>query len=338
MIKIKLYELNKHRNETTFRPFLFLKENFEDIGIEFITEGKADFAFIAQASIIDKKLPLKDSIDFGLKFLAEVKEPYFLFDGQDSTSLIGTYDVFKQSEALYLFKNNLLKDKNLYKNKYINGRFFWGEGNYNCENYEKYDSKIILSGFNWLNTYGYNLNLIPFQKNKKYDVCCLIGIGKENYEHGLRTDIFYNKSRYELFDEVKKLKWNVITTEKTGKLERQQYFNVLTNSKICISPYGYGEIAIRDIEAILSGCIVIKPDMSFVDTNPNIYNQETCVFCKPNFSDLNEKIDYIISNYESLYEVYYHNMVKCIKDEFNKNNLILKYYNIFKNLNGVSTD
>jgi hypothetical protein len=338
MIKVKLYELEKHRNETTFRPFLFTKDLFREIGIEFVSDGKADFAFVAQASIIDKKISLKNSINYGLNFLSQVKEPYFLFDGQDSTSLIGTYEVFKESRAIYLLKNNLLKDRTLYKNKYINGRYFWGNGNYSCEDFDTYNSKILLSGFNWLNTYGYNLIQIPFNKDKLYDVCCLIGIGKENYEHELRTDVYYNQSRYQLFDQVKNLKCNVITTEKTGKLEKQQYFNVLANSKICISPYGYGEIAIRDIEAILSGCIVIKPDMSFVDTTPNIYNKETCIFCKADYSDLCEKIDYILVNYNSLAEMHYSNIKKTIVEEFDGNSLILKYYNIFKNLNGITVE
>jgi hypothetical protein len=337
-MKIKLLDLNKHRNETTFRPFIFLKENFEEIGVKFVSEGKADFAFVAQASIIDKKLSLKNSIEYGLNFLSQVKEPYFLFDGQDSTSLIGTYDVFKQSNAIYLFKNNLLKDRNLYKNKYVNGRYFWGEGNYNCEDFEKYESKILLSGFNWLNTYGYDINLMSYNNKKLYDVCCLIGLSKENLEHELRTDEHYNKPRYQLFEEIKKLKCNVVTTEKTGKLEKSQYFNLLSNSKICISPYGYGEIAIRDIEAILAGCLIIKPDMSFVDTSPNIYNEDICVFCKPDYSDLNEKIEYILSNYNSLYEKYYFNIKKNINEEFSKNKLIFKYYNIFKNLDGITTE
>ena len=60
MIKIKLLELNKHRNETTFRPFWYLKELFDEIGIRFVTEGKSDITFVGQASISDKSLSLED--------------------------------------------------------------------------------------------------------------------------------------------------------------------------------------------------------------------------------------------------------------------------------------
>ena len=232
MIKVKLYELDKHRNETTFRPLLFQHELFSEMGIKFVTDGSADFAFVGQASFLNKKIPLSESVEQGINFLKTVKEPYFLFDGQDSTSLIGSYDVMEKSNAIYLIKNNLLKDRSLYKNKYINGRYFWGEGNYSCNNFDSDSSKIILSGFNWLNTYGNNINIVSYNKNRKYDVCCLIGLSKENYEHNVRTDSYYNSSRQKLFDEIKKLKCTTITTEKNGKLDRESYFKALMGSKI----------------------------------------------------------------------------------------------------------
>jgi hypothetical protein len=338
MIKIKIYELEKHRNETTFRPLLMEHEYFNQIGIQFVRDGKSDFAFVGQASIADKKLSLNESIEFGLNFLKTVKEPYVIFDGQDSTSLIGTYDVFKQSKAIHLFKNNLLKDRSLYKNKYINGRYIWGSGgDYNCEDIDKFNNKIKLSGFNWLNTYGNKINITSFSKNRPYDVCSLIGISKENYEHAVRTDVYYNKSRHIIFEEVKNLKCNTITTEKTGKLNKQEYFSKLLSSKICISPYGYGEIAIRDIEAISAGCIIIKPDMSLVDTIPNVYdNGVTYISCKDDYSDLNDKVNYVLENYDSIYEKIYSNLVDRCEKEFSSFKLIKYYHEFFSNLPNIS--
>ena len=60
MIKIKLYEQEIHRNETTFRPFVMAKDMFREVGIEFTTSDDYDYAFVGQASIIDKKKPLKE--------------------------------------------------------------------------------------------------------------------------------------------------------------------------------------------------------------------------------------------------------------------------------------
>ena len=70
MIKIKLYELDKHRNECTFRPYYFANNVTKDIGIEFVIEGDSyDYAWIGQGSIVNKKLPLQQSIEIKKKYI-----------------------------------------------------------------------------------------------------------------------------------------------------------------------------------------------------------------------------------------------------------------------------
>ena len=59
MIKIKLYELDKHRNECTFRPYLYAQNVLKEIGIEFTTGDSYDFAWIAQASFLNKRVSLE---------------------------------------------------------------------------------------------------------------------------------------------------------------------------------------------------------------------------------------------------------------------------------------
>ncbi len=80
MIKIKLYELDIHRNETTFRPLLMAQDIFREVGIEFTTSDDYDYAWVGQASIIDKKKPLKESIDKGLEFVSKITGDYFIMD------------------------------------------------------------------------------------------------------------------------------------------------------------------------------------------------------------------------------------------------------------------
>ena len=63
MIKIKLHEPDKHRNECTFRPFLWAQNVLKDVGIEFTTRDSYDYAWVAQASIINKRVSLKESTD-----------------------------------------------------------------------------------------------------------------------------------------------------------------------------------------------------------------------------------------------------------------------------------
>ena len=72
MIKIKLYEHHLHRNETTFRPFIFAGDLFREVGIEFTNSDDYDYAFVGQASIIDKKKPLDISINNGLEFISKI--------------------------------------------------------------------------------------------------------------------------------------------------------------------------------------------------------------------------------------------------------------------------
>ena len=69
MIKIKLYELDKHRNECAFRPFLWAQNTLKEIGIEFTQGDSYDFAWVAQASFLNKKLPLQESVNNGLEFI-----------------------------------------------------------------------------------------------------------------------------------------------------------------------------------------------------------------------------------------------------------------------------
>ena len=72
MIKIKLIEKDIHRNETTFRPFLFAQNTLRDIGIEFTDSDDYDYAWVAQASIIDKEVSLEQSIEKGVNFISKI--------------------------------------------------------------------------------------------------------------------------------------------------------------------------------------------------------------------------------------------------------------------------
>ena len=81
-----------------------------------------------------------------------------IVDGQDATSLVGTIDVFRESKAKLFLKNSYLKDFDLYKQGWANGRMYWGEGNYSVPNIDDYKDKMKLSGTNWGNTFFPNGN------------------------------------------------------------------------------------------------------------------------------------------------------------------------------------
>ena len=341
MIKIKLYELDKHRNECTFRPYLAAQNIIREIGIEFTQGDSYDYAWIAQASFLNKKVSLDQSVNEGLEFLSKIKGDYILLDGQDSTSLIGAYEVFKQSNALFLMKNSLLKDRSLYKEKWALGRYYWGFGEYTLSDFDKYSDRIVLSGTNWLSTHysGINVQWYELNRSRQYDVSAMFQYPspKKVYEHGIVQSDYYDAFRRPSIEAINSLdeSLNIAKLENGIRVSQEEYYNKIFNSKILFAPYGYGEMAPRDLEAAMFGSILIKPDMSHIDTAPNVYiDNETYISCKHDFSDLNEKIVKILGNYNN-YRYIIENARKKFIDEMSGEKIALHMYNVLKNVKGI---
>ncbi len=71
----------------------------------------------------------------------------------------------------------------------------------------------------------------------------------------------------------------------------------LARSKVCFSPFGYGEVCWRDYEAVLMGAVLLKQDMSHVATDPDIFVPgETYVPVRWDLSDLAEKARWLASD------------------------------------------
>jgi hypothetical protein len=342
MIKIKLYESDIHRNECTFRPFLWAQNVLRDIGIEFTTGDSYDYAWVAQASIIDKKKPLNESVENGLEFLSKITGDYMIIDGQDSTSLIGTYEVFKESNALLMLKNSLLKDRSLYKQGSKLGRHYWGKGDYKLEDFDQYSDRIVLSGTNWLGTHyaGIQVQWFDYDKPKEYDVSAMFQYPSLTpvYEHGFPQSIHYDEFRKPGVEIINNLNCKVAKLNGGERVPLQEYYNRVFNSKIIFAPFGYGEMAPRDLEAAMFGAILVKPDTSYIDTTPNVFiDGETYIACKHDFSDLEEKINKILGNIESHYYII-ENARKKFIESYTPKNLALHLYKVFESLNTVEIE
>ena len=75
----------------------------------------------------------------------------------------------------------------------------------------------------------------------------------------------------------------------TERVSRDQYYQELRQSRICVSPLGYGEVCWRDFEAIACGCLLIKPDMSHLRSYPDLFVPgETYVPVRWDYADLAE--------------------------------------------------
>ncbi len=76
-------------------------------------------------------------------------------------------------------------------------------------------------------------------------------------------------------------------------VSRKEFLKELAQSKMCFSPFGYGEVCWRDYEAALYGALLLKPDMDHLKTAPDIFiKNETYVPIAWDYSDLREKVEF----------------------------------------------
>jgi hypothetical protein len=83
----------------------------------------------------------------------------------------------------------------------------------------------------------------------------------------------------------------------TNKLGRRGYMKELNRSKVVLSPFGWGEITLKDFEVFLTGGMLLKPAMDHMQTWPNFY-QNAATYLSHNWelTDLEEKIDWALEN------------------------------------------
>ncbi len=85
----------------------------------------------------------------------------------------------------------------------------------------------------------------------------------------------------------------------TERISKEEYIQEMLRSRICLSPFGYGEICWRDFEAVLCGCLLVKPDMAHVRTTPDIFRPDlTYVPVRWDYSNLEERCRYYLARPE----------------------------------------
>lgn len=336
MIKINLRNWNLGRNNQTFRPFLMFNRLFNEIGVQFVDGGSYDFQFIGMSDFLDKKISLSESIEKGVDFIGKLNGDVFLFDGSDSTSLMGAWEVVENTNTSILFKNQILPLDD-YKTPTAFNKWFFGNGSdldlhYNISE-DDYNTKLKLTGWN-LGYYNPNyLNFVESHKERDIDVCAIYqGYHKENSDHCVRNDVYYTKHRTKVWDILKN------TNGISYVLDKQvydMYIDTLLRSKCTLSPFGMGEICFRDFEIIQYGSVMIKPDMSMVKTIPNIYiPYETYIPCKLDWSDLEDKIQWVMDNPIECKQIT-ENARNIFKREYTIEKLLLYWYNIIKNFKNI---
>tara|TARA_R110000851_G_scaffold155423_1_gene297835 strand:+ start:5224 stop:6237 length:1014 start_codon:yes stop_codon:yes gene_type:complete len=337
MIKIKLSD---SQNMKCFSGLILSKDILSDYSIQLTESNDYDYEFVAANEFLNLSLPLEESIDWGLKNISKKSGDYFLFHGGDSTSIMGVYEIFIQSNAKYLFKKQMLS-KDDYKEITTLNKWFFGNGTILDRGYDIPDtiySKIKLTGYNVAHNWSHLQQMQTGVDNREVDVCAIYQgiLDNGNMDHELRSDVLYTKHRKTAWDELSKIehKYNIIK----GQSSPQQFIDVMKRSKVGISPFGMGELCYRDLELIQWGCLLIKPDMSKVITEPDFFKpMETYIPVKPDWSDLNETIEKVLNNFKD-YEHIIENARKKVVDMYSYQNVCMYWYNFFSNLNGVNNE
>jgi hypothetical protein len=76
-----------------------------------------------------------------------------------------------------------------------------------------------------------------------------------------------------------------------GSVDFDTFLAELRASQLCFSPFGYGELCWRDIEAVIAGAVLVKPDMSHLRVAPDLFVAgETYVPVRWDFADLEDVV------------------------------------------------
>lgn len=107
---------------------------------------------------------------------------------------------------------------------------------------------------------------------------------------------WYARMRQESKDAVARLQGLKIASE--GRVKRRKFFAEMQRSKICFSPFGYGEVCWRDYEAFATGAILLKPDMSHLVVTPDVFvNGRTYIPLRWDLADFEETVRDTLGNF-----------------------------------------
>jgi len=337
VIKVKLSDPN---NMKCFSGFIHTKDLLRDYSIDITESNDYDYEFVDATQFVDLSIPLQESIDRGIENLSKKTGDYFLFHGGDSTAIMGAYEVFIESNAKYLFRKQLLSQQD-YKEKTTLNKWFFGKGSKLDRGYDIPDdvyARMKLTGYNVAHNWPHLQHMQEGESNRDIDVCAIYQgiLDNGNMDHELRSDVLYTEHRNGGWKELEKIKdkYNIIK----GQTSPQIFLSTLKRSKIGLSPFGMGELCYRDLEIIQYGCLLIKPDMSKVITEPDFFKpMETYVPVKSDWSDLNKTIEKVLANFKD-YQYIIDNARQKVTEMYSYQNVCMYWYNFFANQSGVESE
>ena len=120
--------------------------------------------------------------------------------------------------------------------------------------------------------------------------------GKMNYDNQFPQQNAISYQRNVVFKMLGELPYKIAHG---AVVKKKQYWDEFRNSKICISPFGYGEVCYRDFEAFIAGALLLKPSMEHLTTHGDLFvPNETYVPLEWNLADLRGQIDDVLLNFK----------------------------------------
>lgn len=263
----------------------------------------------------------RQDLNYLIDYLSEVRRTttkLIWFDASDSSgtsdfSIIPYVDIF--------LKKQVLKDLTYYTNTNSNNelRIWLNEIDKDKPDYpfpacpSDQLNKIRLGwnlGLNDYRYFGYKMSrlsnylsyqLYPLKFTKAYqertlDLTFRGTIHKEL--NGLNKVMLQRQKTLSLLSE---LNMNIASGKPISKLK---YWKELRNSKLSLSPYGWGEICYRDFETFVAGALLIKPSMEHLSTFPDVYKPyETYFPISWDLSDLSQTLECLSANYDNYREI-----------------------------------
>jgi len=241
-------------------------------------------------------------------------------DNSDSTSV--THFEILPHVDLYL-KKQLFKDKSLYNREFYGGRIFtefyhqkYGVIDQNAFSQfyplpNQLSSKVRLSWnigmgdmFNAFTKRNKIRHYVPDLWNVSYNFPTMSVFSKKNFDIFLSTSANLHRPTvaYHRKELIKKLRAILKEKKLSGSINGKRLTtaalrNVMKMTKILPSPFGWGEIGVRDYEAFINGALLLKPNMNHMETFPDIFiDNETYLGFDWSFDDLSEVIDDILSD------------------------------------------
>ncbi len=330
MKTLRILDWPKQRFYSETHPFYRWKNQFKENGLEVSchhrhTDNKikdADY-LIVHSRYFDMgwqniNTRNEQNTEEVLAFLSEMRKTVkrlIWFDAADSTgshdfSIIPMVDVF--------LKKQVLKDKSYYTKR--NNIRIWLNNQQPESHINMFDpcpvSELHKIKVGWnigLNDYryfgykmsrlsnylGYNLYPINFSSVHKQRALDLTFRGTIHKDWTGSYKISEQRNKVLTYLDVTPL-----TVTKGPSVAKRKYWEELRNSKLCISPYGWGEICYRDFEAFISGSLLVKPAMEHLDTYPNIFiANETYIPLSWDLENLSGRLEDIISNHKHYKEI-----------------------------------